>query len=73
MQDLSWQHHRARIGYLSRFTPDDHEAIGAERAALRVAKIADDVRRAVADLPDDQRTGLAVALLGVVLPAAGPR
>ena len=67
----TWRHHRARVAHLSRFEPENHAALAAERAALRHAKIVDDVRRAIADVPVTERTDLAFDLLRVVLPGLG--
>lgn len=66
----TWQHHRARLAYLSRTQPDNVLALEAERTAMRVAKIGADVARAAENIPTDDRPALAVALLGAVLPAS---
>ena len=48
---MSWTHHRARVAALSRDrAPDDPELIEARRS-LRADRLADHVRRVVAEAP----------------------
>ena len=70
--DEATSHHRARVASLSRSrAADDPELIDARRS-LREALAAAHIEKAVdkaAPLTTEQRTRLAVVLLGVVLPA----
>jgi hypothetical protein len=63
----SWTHERAKVASLSRSrTPDDPDLVNARRN-LRVARLEQSIRDAVAAAPpltDEQRTQLAAILRG---------
>jgi hypothetical protein len=67
MTATSWTHERAKLASLHRHSPGDEHAIDEARRALRLARLEQAIRDAVAAAPpldDEQRTQLAAILRG---------
>ncbi len=65
--DGSWTSHRARLASLTRFQPENAEALDDARRALRAARLEDYIRETVDAAPplsSEQRDRLALLLRG---------